>query len=115
MKEFICDFEINDKLYDIYVVEKIEGKKTYIGETNYNTKKVFIENGNYNQMLLTLKHELLHIWLYEKGYKNQKDGCFTFEDICEICAYSNDFVNKVVKKYEFYMRLFETKRMYMGG
>ena len=31
-------------------------------------------------------HELMHIWLYEKGYKNQKDGCFTFEDICDFMA-----------------------------
>lgn len=113
MKEFICYFEINNKTYDIYNVDKIKGKKTYVGVTDYEKKEIFIENGNYNQMLITLKHELMHIWLYEKGYKNQKDGCFSFEDICEISAQSNDFVNRVVQKYEFYNRITETKRMYM--
>lgn len=52
-------------------------------------------------MLLTLKHELMHIWLYENGHKNQ-DGkeIFSYEDICELCALSNDFINKIVKLYE---------------
>lgn len=96
---FITWFEINDRIYRIYDVDKIEGKTTFVGETNYETREILIENGNSNQMLLTLKHELLHVWLYEKGYKNQIDGCFSFEDICEICARSNDFVNKIVNEY----------------
>lgn len=112
MKEFICNFEINNRVYDIYNVDRIVGKKTYIGETNYDDRTIFIENGNYNQMLLTLKHELVHIWLYEKGYKNQQDGCFSFEDICEISALSNDFVNRVVGKYDFVMVASDYKRRY---
>lgn len=113
MKEFICNFKINNRVYDIYNVDRIQGKKTYIGETSYDDRTIFIENRNYDEMLLTLKHELMHIWLYERGYKNQQDGCFSFEDICEISALSNDFMNKVVKEYEFYMRIIETKRRYM--
>lgn len=113
MKEFICSFRINNRVYDIYNVDKIQGKKTFVGVTDYEKKEILIEKGNYENMLLTLKHELLHVWLYEKGYKNQKDGCFSFEDICEICALSNEFVNEVVKEYKFYNRIEETKRIYM--
>ena len=51
-------------------------------------------------MMLTLKHELMHVWLYEHGHTNQ-DGkeVFGYEDVCELTALSNDFINKIVKKY----------------
>ena len=112
MKKLICNFEINNRVYSIYNVYKIQGKKTYIGETNYDDRTIFIEKGNYENMLLTLKHELLHVWLYEKGYKNQQDGCFSFEDICEIAALSNNFVNKVADRYDFIMKSVDYKRRY---
>lgn len=92
MDRFIGSIKINNKTYEFYIVNKIEGKKTYIGETNYDNGIVKIENGKFKDMQLTLLHELMHIWLYEKGYKNQKDGCFTFEDICEMVAYSHEFI-----------------------
>ena len=110
--QYICNFEINNRIYNIYNVDRIQGKKTFVGQTDYQTGEILIEKGKYENMLLTLKHELLHVWLYEKGYKNQQDGCFSFEDICEICAYSNDFVNRVIKEYEFYNRIEEAKEMY---
>ena len=64
-------------------------------------KKIFIlKDGNFNQMLLTLKHELMHVWLYENGHSNQKgDEIFSYEDLCEYVALSNDFINRIVKKY----------------
>lgn len=51
-------------------------------------------------MLLTLKHELMHVWLYENGHTNQ-DGkeVFGYEDVCECVALSNDFINKIVNLY----------------
>ena len=51
-------------------------------------------------MMLTLKHELMHVWLYEHGHTNQ-DGkeVFGYEDVCELTALSNDFINKIVKEY----------------
>ena len=51
-------------------------------------------------MMLTLKHELMHVWLYENGHTNQ-DGkeVFGYEDVCELTALSNDFINKIVKEY----------------
>ena len=97
----MCSFEINNRRYVIYNVDKIEGKPSYVGRTDYDITQVYIEKGSKEQMLLTLKHELMHIWLYENGHKNQ-DGkeIFSYEDICELCALSNDFINKIVKLYE---------------
>lgn len=51
-------------------------------------------------MLLTLKHELMHVFLYENGHKNQ-DGkeVFSYEDMCELVALSNDSINRIVELY----------------
>lgn len=59
-----------------------------------------LKNGAYKDMLLTLKHELMHVWLYENGHKNQ-DGneVFNYEDVCEYVALSNNSINRIVKKY----------------
>ena len=96
--ERICSFWINGNKYVIYNVKEIEGKGSYSGETRYDEGKVFIEEGP--EMLLTLKHELMHVWLYENGHKNQ-DGkeVFSYEELCELSARSNDFINKIVEKY----------------
>lgn len=59
-----------------------------------------LKNGNSNQMLLTLKHELMHVWLYENGHTNQtKDEVFDYEDVCELVALSNDSINRIVNLY----------------
>ena len=99
MKE-ICQFEINGKIYTIYDVDEIEGKKSYVGQSRYNERDIYIEEGTEEQMLLTLKHELMHVWLYENGHKNQ-DGqeIFDYEDLCEYVALSNDSINRIVKEY----------------
>ena len=99
MKE-ICNFEINNRIYTIFNVNKINGKSTYVGQTDYDTRHIYIENNSYDEKLITLKHELVHIWLYENGYKYQDETlCFGVEDVCEICAYSNSFINSVIFKY----------------
>lgn len=96
----ICDFIINDKVYNIYDVNKIEGKNSYVGRSNYIDRNIYVEKGKPENMLLTLKHELMHVWLYENGHKNQ-DGkeIFDYEDMCELVALSNDSINKVVNEY----------------
>lgn len=99
MKE-ICKFMINNKIYTIYNVDKIEGKKNYVGSSNYDNNEIFIENGTFEQMLLTLKHELMHVWLYENGHTNQNnDEIFGYEDLCELVALSNNSINNVVEVY----------------
>ena len=98
--EEICQFIINDRIYTIYDVDKIEGKGSYVGRSTYDDKMVFIEKGTFEQMMLTLKHELMHVWLYENGHKNQ-DGkeVFDYEDMCELVALSNNSINRIVKEY----------------
>ena len=94
----ICSFVINNRIYTIYDVDKIEGKKSYVGQTDYDNKEIYIENGK--DKIITLKHELTHVWLYEMGITYQGTRlCFSVEDVCEIVAYSNNFVNAVTKKY----------------
>lgn len=98
--EKICEFTINDKIYSIYDVYKIDGKKSYVGRSNYDDRTIYVEYGTYEQMMYTLKHELMHVWLYENGHKNQ-DGkeVFSYEDLCEYAALSNNSINKIVNLY----------------
>ena len=96
----ICSFKINNKIYTIYDVDKIEGKPSYVGQSDYLDTNIYIEKGSVKDMLLTLKHELMHVWLYENGHKNQSgDEVFSYEDLCEYVALSNDSINKVVDEY----------------
>lgn len=98
--EEICSFEINNRIYTIYDVDKIKGKKSYVGRSDYISTDIYIEQNTFEQMLLTLKHELMHVWLYENGHKNQ-DGneIFNYEDLCELVALSNNSINKIVDEY----------------
>lgn len=96
----ICKFEINGKVYTIYNIDRIEGHESRVGEASYETTDIFIERGDYKQMLITLKHELMHVWLYENGHKNQNlDEVFDYEELCELVALSNDSINQVVDAY----------------
>lgn len=95
----ILDFEYRGKPYTIYDVDKIEGKDSYLGETNYNKGIILIERGSIQDMLDTVKHELAHVWLYENGHPYQSGGCFTYEDMCEYIAFSNRFVYEITERY----------------
>ena len=95
----ILDFEYRGKPYTIYDVDKIEGKDSYLGETNYKDGIILIEEGNRQEMLDTLKHELAHVWLYENGHPYQVGGCFTYEEMCEYIAFSTNFVCDISRAY----------------
>ena len=96
----ICDFTINNKIYSIYDINEIEGRKSIVGRSTYNDGEILIEEGPFEQMLLTLKHELMHVWLYENGHKNQtNDETFGYEDVCELVALSNSSINRIVEEY----------------
>ena len=96
----ICSFEINKKIYTIYDVYEITGKRSYVGRTDYDIGEICIEYGKIENMLLTLKHELMHVWLYENGHKNQGGKeVFDYEDVCELVAYSNNSINRIVELY----------------
>ncbi len=63
-------------------------------------EQYILKNGNSNQMLLTLKHELMHVWLYENGHTNQNGNeIFDYEDVCELVALSNNSINRIVNLY----------------
>ena len=98
--EKICSFIINNRKYNIYIVGKIEGRPSIVGRSTYDDGIILIEENAPEQMLLTLKHELMHVWLYENGHKNQ-DGqeIFDYEDVCELVALSNDSINRIVEEY----------------
>ena len=98
--EEICKFKINDKEYTIYDVDKIEGKNSYVGQSSYEEGKIYVEKGKPENMLITLKHELMHVWLYENGHRNQ-DGkeVFSYEDLCEYSALANSSINRIVEVY----------------
>lgn len=98
--EKICSFVINNHIYAIYDVDKIEGKDNYVGRSHYEDRTIYIEKGNIEDMLLTLKHELMHVWLYENGHTNQNnDEVFGYEDVCELVALSNNSINRITDIY----------------
>ena len=66
--EEVCQFIINGNVYTIYDVDKITGKENYVGRSHYEDRTIYIEKGNFEDMMLTLKHELMHVWLYENGH-----------------------------------------------
>ena len=96
----ICKFEINNHIYTIYNVDKIVGKDSYVGRSHYDDRTIYVEKGTEEQMLLTLKHELMHVWLYENGHKNQDNReIFDYEELCELVALSNSSINRIVNEY----------------
>jgi hypothetical protein len=98
--EEICQFTINNNIYTIYNVDKISGKENYVGRSHYDDKTIYVEKGNFKDMLLTLKHELMHVWLFENGHTNQNnDEVFDYEDVCELVALSNNSINRITKLY----------------
>ena len=47
----------------------------------------------------TLKHELCHVWLWEYSHMQNDEQKYHFEQVCQIVANSNDFINSVIDKY----------------
>lgn len=98
--EEICQFTINNNIYTIYNVDRISGKENYVGRSHYDDKTIYVEKGNFKDMLLTLKHELMHVWLFENGHTNQNnDEVFGYENVCELVALSNNSINRITKLY----------------
>lgn len=96
-------FKINNTEWTIEEVEKdkmtCESSEWTQGLTIYLEQKILLLKGQPN-IERTLKHELTHVWLYEYGHNQQgEDKKYSYEDICEIVASSNDFINEVVNQY----------------
>ncbi len=70
-----------------------------MGLTVYVEQKILLLKGQPN-IERTLKHELTHVWLYEYGHnQHEENKTYGYEDICEIVASSNDFINEIANKY----------------
>ncbi len=98
----MTNFEINNTIWSIEDVneDRINNEvknDTTLGVTLYKEQKILLLTNQVN-IIKTLKHELTHVWLYEYGH-NQVEKEFNCEDVCEIVASCNDFINKVVNKY----------------
>ena len=77
---------------------KLESGDDYtLGLTIYKPQKILLVNTQVN-LIRTLKHELMHVWLYEYGHYPKET--FTHESICEIAANSNEFINEVVNEFK---------------
>lgn len=70
-----------------------------LGVTIYKTQTIMLLKDQAN-IIKTLKHELTHAWLYEYGHNQNEDKTFTYEDVCEVVASSNDFINEIVEQYK---------------
>lgn len=95
-------FEINNtewiiKEVDEAVINNEMKNNDTLGVTFFRKHEIWLVNNNFD-LIRTLKHELMHVWLWEYGH-NQEEKEFNSEDICEIVASSNDFVNEVIEKY----------------
>lgn len=96
-------FKINNTIWTIKVVDEAtinnEMKNDYtLGCTIYKTQEILLLKDQAN-IIKTLKHELMHVWLYEYGHMQDDNATYGYEDICEIVASSNDFINRIVDKY----------------
>lgn len=96
------DFYINGTNWNIEIVNEDrmnnENKNDYtLGVTLYKTQQILLLDNQAN-IIKTLKHELTHVWLYEFGH-NQTDREFNCEDICEIVASSNNFINEITEDF----------------
>lgn len=94
-------FKCNNTKYQIKEVDVIENDTDTVGLSDYQAKIIYLKKLDKDFMIRTLKHELTHVWLWEHGH-NQADEnkSFNNEDICEIVACSNDFINEVVNEYK---------------
>lgn len=96
-------FEINNTEWTIELVEEATINNEMkndgtLGVTIYKTQTIMLQKDQAN-IIKTLKHELTHVWLYEYGHNQNDDKTFSYEDVCEIVASSNDFVNEIVNQY----------------
>lgn len=97
-------FKINGTKWTIKEVDEAtinnEMKNDYtMGVTIYKTQEILLLKDQAN-LIKTLKHELIHVWLYEYGHAQNDETKYSYEDVCEIVASSNDFINNTIKEYE---------------
>lgn len=97
-------FKINNTEWTIEEVDEaaikneMENNDETLGVTLYKTQTIMLLKDQAN-IIRTLKHELTHVWLFEYGHNQNDDKTFTYEDVCEVVASINDFINEIINKY----------------
>lgn len=97
-------FKINDTEWTIEEINKEEMRQKAendytMGLTVYIEQKIYLLTEQAN-IIKSLKHELVHVWLYEYGHRQDDNNKYNYEEVCEIIASSNNFINKTIKEYE---------------
>lgn len=97
-------FQINNTKWQIKIVDEATINNEIkedgaLGLTIYKTQEILLLENQAN-IIKTLKHELAHVWLYEYGHNSDDEKIYKCEDVCEIVASSNDFINDVVYKFK---------------
>ncbi len=64
-----------------------------LGLTFYKKHEIWLLDNNAD-IIRTLKHELMHIWMWEYGHSRDDERQYKYEDVCKIVACSNDFIMK---------------------
>lgn len=92
-------FTINSNEWEIKEVSKefIETNDA-LAETDYTKQEIRILD-ECKCKRNTLKHELCHVWLWEYSHVQNDTDKFHFEQVCQIVANSNDFINDIIEKY----------------
>lgn len=92
-------FKVNGNVWIIRELSKNNMElKDSLGETNYETQEIHLLD-TCKSKRNTLKHELCHVWLWEYSHVQNDNDKFHFEQVCQIVANSNDFINSIVEKY----------------
>lgn len=99
MKFNINNTEWTIKTVDEATINNEMKQDNTLGVTIYKTQEILLLENQAN-IIKTLKHELTHVWLYEYGHAQDDDSKYSYEDVCEIVASSNDFINDIVNRYE---------------
>lgn len=99
MKFKINNTEWNIKVVDEATINNEMKQDDTLGVTIYKTQEILLLENQAN-IIKTLKHELAHVWMYEYGHNQCDEKTFSYEDVCEIVASSNDFINEIVKRYD---------------
>lgn len=100
MKFIINNTEWNIKEVDEATINNEMKQDGTLGVTIYKTQEILLLKNQAN-IIKTLKHELTHVWLYEYGHNQDDEKTFSYEDVCEIVASSNDFINDIIKRYMY--------------
>ena len=92
-------FKINGNIWEIKEMPREYFEiKGALAETDYETQEIHLLN-TCKSKKNTLKHELCHVWLWEYSHVQNDNDKFHFEQVCQIVANSNDFINSIIEKY----------------